>query len=86
MPVISRFYGIVIRMLVAQSFTARFHAIYGDTELIVALDPVRIVNGDAPARMRDMVLEWATEHESELLTAWNQLVSAKQPMVVAPLE
>ena len=48
MPVLSKFYGIVIRMLVARSFAARFHAIYGNTELVVAIDPVRIVQGDAP--------------------------------------
>ena len=85
MPVISKFYGIVIRMLVARSFAARFHAIYGDMELVVAIDPVRIVQGDAPQRMRDMVIEWATQHQQELLEAWKQMSSAKQPMPIAPL-
>jgi aryl carrier-like protein len=80
MPVISKFYGIVIRMLVARSFTARFHATHGGTELIVALDPVRIVQGAAPQRMRDMVIEWARQHQQELLAAWNQLGSAKRPL------
>jgi hypothetical protein len=86
MPVLSKFYGIVIRMLIARPFTARFHAIYGNTELVVAIDPVRIVQGDAPGRMREMVIEWATQHQQELLEAWNRLNSAKPPMSIAPLQ
>ena len=86
MPVISKFYGIVVRMLFARSFTARFHAIYGDTELVVAIDPLRIVQGDAPQRVRDLVMEWATQHQQELLEAWNRLNSAQQPKPIAPLQ
>ena len=41
MPVISRFYGIVIRMLCVRQFTAQFHAIYGDTELVVSIWPLQ---------------------------------------------
>ena len=35
MPVISKFYGIVIRMLFIRPFVAHFHAFYGDCELVV---------------------------------------------------
>ena len=61
MPVISKFYGIVIRMLRAQGLTAHFHAIYGNTELVVSIWPLKIIQGDAPGRVREMVLEWARE-------------------------
>ncbi|HKS37983.1 MAG TPA: DUF4160 domain-containing protein [Verrucomicrobiae bacterium] len=86
MPVISRFYGIVIRMLVIRPFGAHFHAIYNNTELVVAVDPVRVIQGDAPRRVRDMVLEWATQHQQELLEAWNRLSAAQQPNPIAPLQ
>jgi hypothetical protein len=85
MPVLSKFYGIVIRMLVVRSVTARLHAIYGDTELVVAVDPVRIIQGEAPHRMRDMVIEWATQHQQELIEAWSRLNSAKPLTPIAPL-
>ncbi len=48
MPVLSKFYGIIIRMLFIKSFVAHFHAIYENCELIVGISPVRIINGDAP--------------------------------------
>ncbi len=86
MPVISKFYGIVIRMLVIRPFVAHFHAIYGNTELVVAVNPVRIIQGDAPRRVRDMVLEWAVQHQRELLEAWNRLSAAQQPKPIEPLQ
>ncbi|MBU6400045.1 MAG: DUF4160 domain-containing protein [Verrucomicrobia bacterium] len=85
MPVLSKFYGIVIRMVFIRAFTAHFHAIYGHSELIVGVAPLRIIQGDAPARVRDMVLEWAAAHQRELLDNWNRCSSALRPLPIAPL-
>ncbi len=85
MPVLSKFYGIVIRMAFIRSFTAHFHAIYGQSELIVGIAPPRIIQGDAPRRVRDMVLEWAAAHERELLDAWNRCGAAIPPRPIQPL-
>jgi hypothetical protein len=86
MPVISKFYGIVIRMLRAQGFSARFHALYGNTELVVSIWPLRIIQGDAPGRVREMVLEWAAQHQQELLTSWHRCLSGQAPARIAPLQ
>jgi len=85
MPVISKFYGIVIRMLFTQHFVAHFHAFYGDCELVVGINPLRILQGCAPARARGMVLEWARAHQSELLEAWRCCSAAQPPQPIAPL-
>ena len=86
MPVISKFYGIVIRILLLRSFAAHFHAIYENCELVVGIAPLRIIQGDAPRRVREMVLEWAGQHQAELLQAWNRLSAARQPNPIAPLQ
>jgi hypothetical protein len=86
MPTISKFYGIVIRMMRLREFGARFHAIYENSELIVNLWPLRIVAGEAPARVKEMVLEWATQHQQELLLAWNRIQSGERPMSIEPLK
>ena len=86
MPTISKFYGIVIRMMRLREFGARFHAIYENSELVVNLWPLKIVAGDAPARVKDMVLEWATQHQQELLMAWNNIQSGQRPMAIEPLK
>jgi uncharacterized protein DUF4160 len=86
MPVISKFYGIVIRMLLARDLTAHFHAIYENTELVVSIWPLKIVQGDAPRRVREMVLEWAAAHQQELLSAWNRCRFGQPPMRIEPLQ
>jgi hypothetical protein len=86
MPVISKFYGIVIGMFVVRALPARFHAIYGESELVVAINPLRIVEGQAPQRVCDMVLEWAAQHQRELLEAWNRLTKLEPPLRIAPLQ
>lgn len=86
MPVLSKFYGIVIRMLFAQPLVAHFHATYQDWELVVGVNPLRVVNGNAPVRVQNMVLEWAELHQSELLAAWQSVSQAHAPAPIAPLQ
>ncbi len=85
MPVLSKFYGIIIRMAFTPNAGARFHATYGESELVVGLNPLRIIQGDAPVRVRDLVLEWAKAHYVELLGAWQRCASAKPAQPIAPL-
>ena len=85
MPVLSRVYGIVIRMLCVRALQARFHAIYGDQELVVGIGPLRILQGDAPQHVREMVLAWAAQHQSDLQAAWNRCASGLRPEPIQPL-
>ena len=82
---ISKFYGIVIRMVFIQPFGAHFHAFYGNNELVVGIDPLRIIQGEAPSRVCGMVLEWAASHQQELVAVWNQLSAAQRPATIEPL-
>lgn len=86
MPVVSKFYGIVIRMLFIRPFVAHFHAIYENCELVVGIAPLRIIQGDAPRRVRQMVLEWASQHQQELLEAWKCLSQLERPQPIQPLD
>jgi len=83
--VISKFYGIVIRMLFIRPAVAHFHAFYGNCELVVGINPLRVLQGCAPARASGMVLEWARVHQSELLEAWRRCSVAQPPQPIAPL-
>jgi hypothetical protein len=85
MPVLSKFYGIVIRMLFARSLDARFHAIYENCELVVGIWPLVVIQGEAPGWVRDKVMAWAREHQSELLEAWRRCQNGLRPVTIAPL-
>lgn len=71
MPVLAKFYGIVIRMLCARRLGARFHAFYANHELVVHIGSLQVVGGEAPEWVRAQVLHWAAAHQRELLEAWN---------------
>ena len=86
MPIISKFYGIAIRMFRLKTFGARFHAIYENSELVVNLWPLQIVAGEAPGRVKNMVLEWAAQHQQELLVAWHRIQSGEAPQTIPPLQ
>jgi hypothetical protein len=85
MPVLSRFYGIIIRMAFSDAFGAHFHATYEDSEIVVGLNPLRVIQGNAPTRVRELVLEWARGHYLELLEAWHRCAAARPAEPIAPL-
>ena len=73
MPVISRFYGIVIRMYFQQSEhnPPHFHAIYGDEVAAISIKDGKVLEGYLPKKALEMVLEWNELHKDKLLEIWD---------------
>jgi hypothetical protein len=69
MPVLAKFCGIVIRMLFDQTFGTHFHAFYGDSELVIGLNPLRVIQGEAPPWVREWALDWVGHYQSRSLSA-----------------
>lgn len=72
MPVISRFYGITIRMYFLQSEhnPPHIHAIYGEDIAAVDFITGNILEGSLPPKALSMVREWIDLHRSELELIW----------------
>ncbi|KAF0245440.1 MAG: hypothetical protein FD180_1663 [Planctomycetota bacterium] len=85
MPLISTFYGILIRMFYNDHAPPHFHAVYGEFEIRVEIQPPRIMTGEAPLRVQAMVLEWATLHQVELLADWELARQARPLDKIPPL-
>jgi hypothetical protein len=77
MPEISRFFGIVIRMHFEDHPPPHFHAVYGEFEVEIAIQGLEVLEGRFPSRALGLTVEWAAEHEDELLLDW-QLASTRQ--------
>jgi hypothetical protein len=45
---------------------ARLHAFYEGAELVVALQPLRVLQGEVPPWVKEWVLGWAREHMGEV--------------------
>ena len=73
MPVISRFYGLVIKMYFGASEhnPPHFHVAYGEYSGIFSLQDLNMIEGDLPSKAQNMVVEWASQHKNELMEIWN---------------
>ncbi len=67
MPVVAKFCGIVIRLLCLRSVGMRPHAFYGDSEMVLDLKSLRIIQNADCERERRMVMAWARAHQRELM-------------------
>ena len=83
MPVLSRFYGIIIRMYFLQSEhnPPHIHAIYNDGQGDAQEDG-EVLEGHLPAKALALVREWLALHKDTLQTMWETQEFQKIP----PLE
>jgi len=70
MPVIARFYGIVVRMYFREHGVPHFHAIYGEYVGVFDLAALKMIEGDLPARAQRLVISWARSYRHELTGMW----------------
>ena len=70
MPVISSFYGILIKMYFGDHTPPHFHAEYAEFSAQIAIGNFAIINGYLPPKAMALVIEWATLHKEELLNNW----------------
>lgn len=84
MPVLSRFYGIVIRMYFLQHEhnPPHIHAIYNEDVAAVNFMTGEILEGYLPAKALAMVREWCGLHKEALRKIWETQEFKKLP----PLE
>jgi hypothetical protein len=87
MPELSRFYGIIIKMLYSdnvQHNKPHFHAYYGNYSASVGVDG-ELISGSLPVKQLKLVQAWAVLHEEELYTAWNLAVKNEPFGSIDPL-
>ena len=72
MTVLSRFYGIVIRMYFMENEHNKphIHAIYGEDVASIAFLTGEILDGELPPRAFKLVNEWISLHREELTKIW----------------
>ena len=88
MPEISRFFGIVIKMIFNDSdkhHKPHVHVYYGEYEASVALDG-EVLEGKLPTKQYRLVSGWLALHEDELYEAWNKAVRSIPFDKIEPLK
>ncbi len=84
MPVLSRFYGIVIRMYFQQAEhnPPHIHALYGEDMAAIDIQTGEVLEGHLPPKALAMVREWSAIHKNDLLHMWE----TQEFKALSPLE
>lgn len=83
MPVIARFYGMVIKMyfLGSEHNPPHIHVVYGEYLGVIDIRTLEMIEGDLPRKALSLVQEWAGQHQAELLEMWTtQNIRALPPL------
>ena len=85
MPVVSRFFGISIKIHFDEHAPPHFHAEYGGENVAIAIRELQVLKGTPDARVLGLVLKWAALHQDELLVDWERATSGQTPLPIDPL-
>ncbi len=85
MPKISEFFGISIYLYYDDHDPPHFHARYAGVDAAFDIQTLALVRGTVSPRVRGLVTEWASEHQTELLSAWLQARRGEPLRPIDPL-
>jgi len=86
MPQVSRFFGIIISMFYDEHNPPHFHAAYGEFNAEIEINGLSILVGKLPSRALGLVIEWASQHQSELMENWKRIENGQAIEKISPLE
>lgn len=88
MPVLSMFYGIIVRMYAevgGKHHQPHIHAEYQGQEVVVSLDG-EVLGGEIKADKLRMILVWMDIHHEELVANWTLLSNGERFFRIDPLK
>ena len=88
MPELSRFYGIILKMLYSdndQHHKPHFHVYYNGYEASIGIDG-ELLAGSLPQKQFKMLVGWLALHEEEAYAAWNKAVRGEHFDKIKPLQ
>ena len=86
MPEISRFLGIIIAMYYQEHNPPHFHVRYNDYRAVFSIKDLALLAGKLPPKVTGLVIEWAIQHQQELMDDWQLAISLQSLKPIAPLE
>ena len=88
MPVLSLFYGLIVRMYREVSGKHRkphIHVEYAENEVVISLDG-EILEGSIPNNKMKLIEAWMEIHREDLEANWKLLSSGDQYFKIEPLK
>jgi hypothetical protein len=88
MPIISRFYGIIVSMYFLENrrhHLPHIHARYQNDEAVFAIGDGEVLERTIPPGKARLVQAWIEIHRDELAAAWQLTINGQQPLKIEPL-
>jgi hypothetical protein len=88
MPIISMFYGIIIRMYLIDNRhhnLPHIHAKYAEFEASISIEDGEILAGELPRKQLRLVQAWIELHRDELKANWDLSIAGENPYKIPPL-
>ena len=88
MPEISRFQGMIIKLIFLDNdkhHKPHIHVYYGEYEASVGIDG-EVLSGSIPVKKLKLIQAWIILHEEELYKAWNNAVRGLTFDDIKPLD
>ena len=88
MPILSMFYGIIIRMYFMddkQHHAPHIHAHYGDDRAVFSIADGALLTGELPSGKARLVQAWIEIHRDELMADWQLAVNGEEVFKIEPL-
>ena len=88
MPIISQFYGIIIKMYLKESekhHKEHVHINYNEYNAVYSITG-ELIEGELPNKQKKMVEAWIAIHENELKILWNKIKYCGEYFKIDPLK
>ena len=89
MPVISMFYGIIIKMFYfdnQQHSCPHIHVIYQDESVVIEIPSGNLLEGSLKTNKMKLVQAWIEIHQDELMADWELAVNGEEIFKIDPLK
>ena len=73
MPIVSQFYGIIIRIYfndTEKHYLEHIHVQYNEFDAVYAIKDICILEGNLPQKQHKLVIAWMEIHKEELIALW----------------
>jgi uncharacterized protein DUF4160 len=89
MPILSMFYGIVVRMFSYDNdhhHLPHVHAEYSGDKAVFSIATGEVLAGELPSNKTRLMQAWIEIHRDELLADWQLAVSGEELFKIEPLK
>jgi hypothetical protein len=84
-PVVSKFFGIIVTINYREHGPPHFHAWYSGLKGTIDIAD-GAVRGNLPRRVVTLLLEWSRLHQEELFEDWRRARAREELLPIKPLE